>query len=43
MVFLTLIRLGFLKVISGWGGVNMATPSYFKKNESNTVLTIYTC
>ena len=43
VVFLTLRRLGFLKVISGWGGVNMTTPSYFKKNESNIILTIYTC
>ena len=39
---LTLIRLGFLKVVFP-GGVNLTTPSYFKKNLSNFNTTLYNC
>ena len=42
---LTVIRLGFLKVVFPWdgGGVNLTPPSYFKKNLSNFNKTLYNC
>ena len=45
MCSLTLIRLGFSKVVfpGGGGGVNLTAPSYFKKNLSNFNITLYNC
>ena len=42
-VFLTLIRLGFLRVVFPGGGVSLTPPSYLKKNLSNINITLYNC
>ena len=41
---LTLIRLGFLRVVFSGGRESIwAPPSYFKKNLSNINITLYNC
>ena len=40
---LTLIGLGFLRVLFSGGGVNLTAPSYFEKNLSNINITLYSC
>lgn len=40
---LTIIRLGFLKVVFFWGRVQFDPFSYLKKNKSNVNMTLYNC